>query len=252
MALSSIALFTVVNDLRKHPSQWLAWAGFILSIALLVACRSTTSLCVCAACLLLIPLYRGLRWRSQLVSILYLILAIIVGTLLIFAASNFESLVDVLGKDVTLTGRTDLWQAVINEIQQKPIFGYGYRAYWRGWSGPSAYLWLQFPWLPPHAHNGFLDVWLDLGLIGLFIFLIGYAIAYLRALFWARHTKTMAGLFPLVFLSFFIFINLTESSIIRENIFWFLYISVFSLYSSENSLIEEDSLIEDSLIEVDS
>jgi exopolysaccharide production protein ExoQ len=76
-------------------------------------------------------------------------------------------LVALLGKDLTLTGRTGIWKAVIGSVLKHPILGYGYRAFWNGLSGESANISLNDHWIVPHAHNGFLDEWLELGAVGL-------------------------------------------------------------------------------------
>lgn len=233
MAIACLSLFCVVSDLKSYRQRLMVWAMFALCLGLLIAARSATAICVISACLCLVPIYKGLRWNSQVLSATYIILGIAAGTVITIVVGNLESVVGLFGRDVTLTGRTDLWEAVMSEIWQKPIFGYGYRAYWRGWVGPSASMWQQFDWLPPHSHNGFLDLWLELGIVGLIIFLTGFALIGLRSIYFARNSKSTAGLFPLLILSFFLFINLTESSIIRENIYWFLYLSVFSLSQSE-------------------
>jgi exopolysaccharide production protein ExoQ len=232
MALACSALLCVAIDNRNKVQGWLAWAGFFLAFALVVACQSATSLFVTISCLVLIPLYRNLRWNIQMVS-LYSIILIVIGSFIVLGLSNFDTVATALGRDATLTGRTDLWNAVLYDIAQKPILGYGYRAYWRGWEGPSATIWELFPWLPPHSHNGFLDLWLELGLLGLLTFLASFVLFFLRALVWVRSTSSMCGLFPIVFLNFLLLTNLTESSLLRENIYWLFYLSSFSLSSSK-------------------
>ena len=47
-----------------------------------------------------------------------------------------NSLVRAMGKDWTLTGRTAIWTAVVERIDQRPLFGYGYDAFWSSASGP--------------------------------------------------------------------------------------------------------------------
>ncbi|WNZ47628.1 O-antigen ligase [Leptolyngbya boryana CZ1] len=229
MALGSVAMFCVACDIRKSVWRWLAWGGLGLLFSLIIVSKSATSLCVAIVCLVLIPLCRALRWNLQAVSVLYIIAVIIFGSIATFGVSGFDTVLDALGRDVTLTGRTELWEAVSHDIWNNPIFGHGYRGYWRGWNGPSAAIWAQFPWLPPHAHNGFLDLWLDLGLVGLTIFLVSFALIYVRAVYWARHTESMCGLFPVLFLTFFLLLNITESSILRENVYWVFYMAIFSL-----------------------
>ena len=72
-----------------------------------------------------------------------------------------------LGKDPTLTGRTQIWKSVGAEIMKHPILGYGYCAFWRGYQGESANSALTNGWAVTSAHNGFLQTWLTLGAVGL-------------------------------------------------------------------------------------
>jgi len=69
-------------------------------------------------------------------------------------------------KDMTLTGRTEIWQSTMSSIMKHPILGYGYSAFWRGYQGESANISLANHWAVTSAHNGFLEVWLDLGAVG--------------------------------------------------------------------------------------
>ena len=77
-----------------------------------------------------------------------------------------------LGKDPTLTGRTEIWEAIMPSITKHPLLGYGYRAFWRGYQGESANASLAAHWAITSAHNAYLEVWLTLGAIGVFLILI--------------------------------------------------------------------------------
>jgi exopolysaccharide production protein ExoQ len=72
-----------------------------------------------------------------------------------------------LGKDATLTGRTDIWKAVLLSIAKRPLFGYGYAAFWEGFRGESAHVVVAAHWMVTYAHNGFLEVGLELGIVGI-------------------------------------------------------------------------------------
>ena len=121
---------------------------------------------------------------------------------------------------------------------QRPWWGYGYSAFWRGADGPSVGVWQLLSWPAPHAHNGLLNLWLDLGLIGVLLFLAGFSLSIKRAI---RHLRTQQNLcialWPCMFLGFFFLSNLTESSMVDPNtIFWIVYVSVFSMLS-KNSIV---------------
>lgn len=88
----------------------------------------------------------------------------------------------VTGKDLTFTGRTDIWYVLNLHIRLHPWFGTGYGAYWVGpWpSSPSYIMVAMLFFYPTEGHNGYLDVVNDLGLVGGFC-LLGYFVSYLRA-----------------------------------------------------------------------
>lgn len=73
----------------------------------------------------------------------------------------------VLGRDSDLTSRTEIWEDVIEFAQERPD-GWGFVGYWPIWQFPYSEIGTEVKWVrPTHAHNAFLDVWLQLGLIGL-------------------------------------------------------------------------------------
>jgi exopolysaccharide production protein ExoQ len=92
---------------------------------------------------------------------------------------NVASILEFLGRDSTFTGRTDIWEAVFDSILRRPLLGYGYGAFWNGLQGESANVILACGWAVPHAHNGFLEVWLQLGMVGLSL-LIGTLVVAIK------------------------------------------------------------------------
>ena len=93
------------------------------------------------------------------------------------ASTNTTALLEVAGKDPGLTGRTDIWQAVLGAVQQRPLTGHGLGAFLNG-QDPTAVtraLWRQIGFEAAHAHNGALDVLGQLGLVGLVLHLAALA-----------------------------------------------------------------------------
>jgi len=131
--------------------------------------------------------------------------------------------------DPTFTGRTVLWQSVWGMIQQRPWLGYGYSAFWLGWNWPSGLVWGSVQWEPPNAHNGFLDLWLQLGLLGVVIFTVPFLITILKTFILIWKKKGIFALFPLSFLLIMLLNNLSETFILlQNNIFWILYVAVYA------------------------
>jgi|RhiMetdeSRZDD1v2_1073273.scaffolds.fasta_scaffold90000_3 exopolysaccharide production protein ExoQ len=70
-----------------------------------------------------------------------------------------------LGKNLTLTDRTEVWAAVL-KMNIDPLIGTGFESFWLGKRLET--LWAEYWWQPNQAHNGYLEVYINLGYIGLF------------------------------------------------------------------------------------
>lgn len=84
---------------------------------------------------------------------------------------DFHAFAQTVFGDPTLTQRTDIWQFALSKIAQRPWLGYGYEVFWgAGADSPSVREGPGFVAQMPHAHNGYLDIVLQTGLVGLAIF----------------------------------------------------------------------------------
>lgn len=127
-----------------------------------------------------------------------------------------ELLLSTFGKSSTLTGRTDLWYLVLkNRVYVNELLGSGYGGFWNGVNSASGYIASQFGGgYVGQAHNGYLDVYNDLGWIG-----IGLVVVYL--LFWmvgaisSRNLSPRQKIMHLSLLVFVVVINITESTLMR-------------------------------------
>nr|WP_279239895.1 O-antigen ligase family protein [Scytonema sp. UIC 10036] len=224
MVLSSLAFFS----LPKETSILYKWFGFGLSICLMLLSTSKTSLILSFLLILMMVFYKNFRWQGK-ISVIFVDIGILVlGCLALVIFSNWIELITGLGKDPTLTGRTPLWAIAISRLMERPFFGYGRGAYWAPGSNFAVEAGKSISgWIPPHAHNGFLDIALDLGLVGLSLFLISFLFSFVRALKRAYATKDAEELWPLAFLTFLAMNNMTESFLMRlANLYWVLFITV--------------------------
>ena len=191
---------------------------------LIILSQSTTAAVVGSVLLALILVYRSLRSRFQALTV---VMALLVFSIIVAVAVGYsELLFSLANQDELFTGRGGLWIAVLNAISRKPLLGYGFMSFWNGLAGPSAsVIDAVVGWVPPHAHNGFLDLWLDLGAIGLITFTIGFVLRFRTAILEYRNLGSQTALWPLGYLSFLLLYNFTESSLLRINfILWNLYV----------------------------
>ncbi len=98
------------------------------------------------------------------------------------------------GKDMTFTGRTEIWAIVKEQINLHPILGIGYGAYWTGPvpGTPSFEMLRRLYFYPTESHNGYLEIINDLGFVG-GACLIAYLVAFLRRALWMMKFDRMQG-----------------------------------------------------------
>jgi O-antigen ligase len=126
-----------------------------------------------------------------------------------------------LGRNATLSGRTEIWQAVWPFVMQRPWMGWGYAAFWQGWTGPSFDVSAAVHFLVFHAHNGYLDLWLQTGVIGLGLFVLAYGRAWLRAGQRLARGQMRDLLWPVSLLLVVGLYGLDENTVLIPNgIFW--------------------------------
>lgn len=230
----------VLLGLWGKKYRWVAWAGFALSIFLILKSTSATPLLSSLTVLTVLPIYSVWRWRYPLGLPLFIMAVTVGASIAIGIWSNLETVLAAAGKDMTFTGRSFLWTFLIEMIQKRPWLGYGYGGFWRGWEGDSYYVWTAIPWLPQYAHNGYLQLGLDLGLLGLSVFALGFLINFIRAFTLAYATKTPEALFPLTYFTFLLPYNVSDSVILQQNsLFWVLYVSTaLSMVIQRNNLVK--------------
>lgn len=155
--------------------------------------------------------------------------AAVAGLALIGAVAFFASdlVFGLLGKDATLTGRTQIWAAVMRQIDQRPWLGFGYAAIWdeTGNWGPLAWIVHDAGFKPHHAHNAWLEQWLAIGVPGLAAWaaLFGQTlIANIVALF-----RDKGAYLALPFFVVFALTSLTESIAVQYNdMRWVIFVAL--------------------------
>jgi O-antigen ligase len=124
---------------------------------------------------------------------------------------------ELLGKSSDLSGRTEIWEFAATMVEHRPWLGYGYKVFWLGADAPAAAFWKASRDFVPHAHNGFLELALDLGLIGLGLSLaavISLAVKISRLL---RHYPDICLFWVVGFISFDLFVNVGEPRLWEPN-----------------------------------
>ena len=120
----------------------------------------------------------ALRWTGQYKGVFVLIYFLIAAaTTIAVLATGLEDTVTLLTGDPTLTGRTQLWQYVLSRWEESPYLGQGYGALWQ--VGPETgglFAQAHVGWVMNEAHNGYLDVLAQIGIIGLLV--LGFFVTF--------------------------------------------------------------------------
>lgn len=232
-------LIFLLLALDNPKRRVLLWSGFSLCLVLVLLTTSKTGLLLLFMLIILVPLYKALRWKGTTVIPLLIIGILITGTIATLVTANWEATLLALGRDPSLSGRTGLWEAAIEKIMLRPWFGYGYQGFWLE-AGEAFDIWKAEGYKPPHAHNGFINMALDFGLVGLFLFLLTLGINYARAIRWLQAGNCALDLWPVCYITFFFMYNHSESTIVEHNsIFWALLVAVALSMRRVHKIISE-------------
>ena len=176
-AISALFLgFALYQYWRRHRKPrdfrnraWADAAMLLVSLYLLIGSESSTSLVslfLGVVVFTLVCLFR--RWRltvprSGLLTATALLIALGIVTPFI-GGTDVAGLTRLLGRDRTLTGRTEIWADVLPVRAERPLLGYGLGSFWTDARRKTYDI--------PTAHNGYLDVLLELGDIGLVVYVV--------------------------------------------------------------------------------
>jgi len=149
---------------------------------------------------------------------------------------------EAVGKDPTLTDRTKIW-AILLGMHTNPLLGTGYQSFWLG--PRLAYVW-NFGGLGHinEAHNGYLQVYLDLGLIGVAL-LIGFLIASYTSICkrWTPSSKLpILGMATWLTLLFY---NMSEAAFERGLLFMMFLMAAISVPVPGRKRLQTAAPVED-------
>lgn len=209
-------LFFTIYYYRIDKIQSLFWGLFyVVTLGLVVLSKSATAVIatlILNSAFLLLQIWLIVRRKLKIVHY-YIIGGMLLAALIIMFV-NLDFLFELLGKDRTLTGRTNLWSYLIeNIIAEQPWSGYGFGAFWNmeayrieiskkiGW---------DFQVLI--GDNGFLDVLIHVGMIGFFIFFIILLYTFVQAFrYILDNMPNILSFLPIFFLFYALIVNLSFS-----------------------------------------
>jgi exopolysaccharide production protein ExoQ len=150
---------------------------------------------------------------------------IVVAVFTVVLLNAGTGLVAAMGRDTTLTGRTELWDTLLT-MTVDPLFGAGFESFWLGQRVER--LWATYWWRPRQAHNGYLEVFLNLGWAGVLMILVVIAGGYRNVTAMFR-TDPAAGSLGLALLVVALTYNLTEAAFKMMHPVWIAFLLAVSV-----------------------
>jgi len=228
LVISLGALWSFLNVLRTkrqlNRAQHLLARGTLLAfgVALLaMADSATSSACFALGTVLMLATYLPLiRRRPGAVHALVVMILLAGGLAMLFGGQ--AGVVHALGREANLTGRSEIWAAVLPVVPNR-IVGAGFESFWlpprleRVWSNLSQYMHIN------EAHNGYIEVYLNLGWIGVGLIAIILISGYGGAVAAFRRNRTFGGLM-LAYVAAAAMYSITEAGFRMLNPVWIFFL----------------------------
>jgi exopolysaccharide production protein ExoQ len=223
--------------------RWLMWAICGISICLIILSRSTTSLTILLTMILLLPIYKFLKktnYKLQVIMITSALMLLIIFS--IFLINNAETVVGTSGKDLTFNGRSDLWELVMSKVWERPLVGYGFSGFWT--SNAASKLRATYDWAS-NAHNGFLELLLELGFLGFVTFAAGFIRFFVMALTRIISVaKKPEDYWPMQMLVIIVIVNFSEARLLTPSWNWLMYVTTSLSLTLEYQRTHKNILID--------
>jgi O-antigen ligase len=229
MALAAITFWWCA--LERWRYRWVGYIGVVATIAMVFLSESRSSLVVLAAALLFVPLSGVFQKSYKLRTVLLFTFLLFFSSVILLFFGNYEFLlIDVLGKDLDLNGRMPIWTAAIQKGTEHLWFGHGFAGFW---TSPEAWEVIRGTWAAKvntsrfHAHNGFIDLFLDLGLVGLGLMVLSFVLLLTRITKLMGLMEGKEAFWMLQYLVVFFLTNLTiVRTFVTRDTTWILYVAL--------------------------
>jgi len=246
--LQGIYLLRFFLGLRERNNVALLDAVFFgLSLALVVMSRSATGyiLVILLDGLLLVGLV-WLRLRKVLKPLHYYSIGSLVLVGAVLAFTNLDFVFGLFNRSASMTGRIPMWDYLLRHVvAERPWLGHGFGVLWRqeafqvqvqqavGWDFP-VYI----------ADNGFLDILLHLGIVGLAVFVLALIVMAVGILRHAFRQPSLLTFFPLLVFAYALVANISFSLFLElESFVWLMVVIGYFLSMSTRSHLQSSAEI---------
>jgi O-antigen ligase len=214
------------DGIRKSASPLLAQTALLAAtLWLMYKANSMTSIScfVFGSGLIFVASFPKLARKRKLIHFM------VVGTLAVSVSALFlhvgSGLVETVGRNTTLTGRTDLWEHLL-AMDTNPVLGTGFGSFWLG--ARLEKLWAIYWWHPNESHNGYLETYLNLGWMGLFLLGLLVVSGYRNVLNMLRRESDIGKLCLAFFVAGLAY-NFTEAGFKTMNVVWIAFLMAVAI-----------------------
>lgn len=226
--LGFTSVLWLLHAIANPKHRWLSISLSLVSLFIMLRANSGSSILVFLTMfgvVVVFQLFRHLRFKEAIVAFVAIVISAIFLVILISVGKDL--ILTSLGKDATLTGRTDFWPEVIRSILKRPILGYGYEGFWQAWRGtanPAAHIINPNGFVPPHSHNGYLEIALALGISGIMLLFLSLLTNLARFLIHIPSSKKSEAEISALMLVFILMPNFSEVGLWGITHYTFLYV----------------------------
>jgi hypothetical protein len=210
-------------DRNERPTRRIifvnvAFIGMTLWL-LHLADSATSRVCLTLGCLVIAAAHRTSMKRNP-----FLLKVLIPASLCLYMILQFGfgingALAGLVGRNSTFTGRTELWNILLS-MHTNPLVGTGYESFWLG--PRLQMIWAKFA-VVNEAHNGYLEIYLNLGLVGLLL-LGGFLITSYRTICKRLMPHSSFGALSLALWTVLLFYNVTEAAFKGGQLMWLAFL----------------------------
>jgi exopolysaccharide production protein ExoQ len=234
---------------RSRTMSFVRYLLFLVAFVLILMANAKTTWILCPGYILLIGVATKLkRFARRDATMLAVVLVSTVVGLAVMIPAVLPTVLPFMGKDPSISGRIPLWGATLVAILKRPLLGYGFAAFWTGFQGESLNVFMSTHFEIHQAQNGLLELGLELGLVGVCLFVLSLLKAFRDAVicFQNAHSDVTNWYVGLLFLT--VSYNVGEAFLAHENFLpWLLYlIACTGLAEEARRTLAAKSLIDSS------